>query len=174
VPEGVNSIGVNAFAGLGMEEIVLPNSLRDINGYAFSHSRMSELSIPASVDSVGNNILAWSDQIQIIRFYGDKPEYLDDHAFNDIASEYQIIYRKSANGWDDVEGAESFIYYGDVSADGVLDENDVNLLNQYFAGWPAIIDHEALDFNDDDMVTRADAMYLARYLAGWSGYGRKH
>ncbi len=162
VPEGVNSIGVNAFAGLGMEEIVLPNSLRDINGYAFSDSRMSELDIPASVISVGNNILAGNDQIQIIRFYGDKPEHLDDHAFDDIASEYQIIYRKSANGWEDIEGAESFIYRGDVSADGVLNEQDVKLLNQYFAGWAT---DESFDV--DAVISRKDAMVLARILAGW-------
>jgi len=56
---------------------------------------------------------------------------------------------------------------GDVSGDGVLDDNDVLLLNQYFAGWPVVVNVNAGDFNADGCTDRCDAMLLARTVAGW-------
>ncbi|MBO5256971.1 MAG: leucine-rich repeat protein, partial [Clostridia bacterium] len=172
VPDGVKEIGGNAFAQLGMENVELPEGLEKIGGYAFSNSNLTEIEFPASLRVLDQNVFENSSDLKVAKFYGDKPTMGDD-VFANVHETFQIIYRASAEGWSESDGA-TFIYYGDVSADGVLDEKDANLLNQYFAGWPTVIDHDALDFNDDDMVTRADAMYLARYLAGWSGYGRKH
>ncbi len=56
---------------------------------------------------------------------------------------------------------------GDVSGDGVLDENDVLLLNQYFAGWPVVVNANVGDFNNDGEMNRRDAMLLARTVDGW-------
>jgi len=149
-----------------------------INGFAFGWCKnLTEIEFPASMEYIWDNAFIASENLRQATFYGDKPnEGNMDIAvvFPEVHEKFKIIYRKSANGWDDIEGAESFVYFGDVSADGVLDDEDVNLLNRYFAGWAVDIDEEALDFNGDDETNRKDAMYLARYLAGWPDYELKH
>ena len=177
IADDTKAVGSNAFGCSKVSSVTIPNGVQIINGYAFGWcENLTEIEVPASVEYIWNNAFIACKNLSQATFYGDKPNEgnLDIAVvFPDVHEEFQIIYRASAEGWSESDGA-TFIHYGDVSADGVLDEKDANLLNQYFAGWPTVIDHDALDFNDDDMVTRADAMYLARYLAGWSGYGRKH
>jgi len=60
-----------------------------------------------------------------------------------------------------------------VDGDGLVTADDLSLLNAYFAGKPGMEDRILLDAADVDGVsgvTRADAMFLARCLAGWPGY----
>ncbi|MBR3998310.1 MAG: hypothetical protein IKI93_08205, partial [Clostridia bacterium] len=109
-----------------------------------------------------------SGELKLAEFYGNKPEIGED-AFGKVHEEFKITYRKSAEGWTESDGT-SFIYYGDVSADGFLNGDDSELLKQYFAGWKVEIDTEAIDFNRDGEPNRKDAMYFARYLEGWEGY----
>jgi len=63
---------------------------------------------------------------------------------------------------------------GDISTDGMIDENDYTILNRYLAGWNGYAEQipsmEAADINNDGKVSTADATILARYLAGWDGY----
>lgn len=60
---------------------------------------------------------------------------------------------------------------GDINQDGSVDENDVEILNRYFAGWPGyehmIPGLTVADMNGDKKLTRADAMILARQVARW-------
>lgn len=68
---------------------------------------------------------------------------------------------------------ESIRKLGDVNRDGVTDNEDLQILNAYFAGYPGtlelISDLTAADVDGNPGVTRADVIYLARYLAGWPG-----
>lgn len=53
----------------------------------------------------------------------------------------------------------------------IPDREELELLNQYLAGWPVEVgDLKALDFNHDGRTNRKDAMCIARYLAGWPAY----
>ncbi|MBO5258706.1 MAG: dockerin type I repeat-containing protein, partial [Clostridia bacterium] len=60
---------------------------------------------------------------------------------------------------------------GDVNGDGTVTPADAELLAAYFAGHSCeTILWEAADVDGIPGVTRADAMFLARCLAGWPGY----
>lgn len=66
------------------------------------------------------------------------------------------------------------IVYGDVNADNVVDEDDILILQRYFAGWDDYADKlptmEEADVDRDGTLTRADLMYLQRAYYGWKGY----
>lgn len=62
---------------------------------------------------------------------------------------------------------------GDVNNSGFTDTEDSRILAQYFAGYDVdeeFVNQEAADVNGDGMLTRADAMILARHLDRWAGY----
>ena len=55
LPDGLISIGKNAFASCGFSEILLPDSLSEIKDAAFANcSKLTTVSIPGSVISIGN------------------------------------------------------------------------------------------------------------------------
>lgn len=60
--------------------------------------------------------------------------------------------------------------YGDLNKDGVVNNQDVTLFQEYFAGYTRKIPNDLADINEDGMVTRRDAMILARHVKGWKGY----
>lgn len=55
VPDGVTSIGVAAFGDVGIENIILPNGLTNIDKYAFSRcASLKSVVIPEGVKSIGD------------------------------------------------------------------------------------------------------------------------
>lgn len=74
--------------------------------------------------------------------------------------------------------AEDFPSYevqmGDIDDDGVINEEDLELLTKYLAHWDGYgvdsLNLDAADFNDDGKVNTVDRIILARHLAGWQGY----
>lgn len=67
IPEGVEWIGDSAFIWTGLEEIVLPKSLRTIEAYAFyGCSSLKELTIPENVNTVGSLSFAGGCSIKTI------------------------------------------------------------------------------------------------------------
>lgn len=63
----------------------------------------------------------------------------------------------------------TIVVTGDLSGDGLSDQTDLTLLQQYYYGYGVTIDYPAAaDLNGDGNMTRADAMVLARQLAGWA------
>ena len=169
VPEDVTGIGNYAFDGLGMEKIILPAGLETIGVRAFSDSMLSDIEFSANVTTIGDYAFEDSTELKSAKFYGDMPE-MGRGVFENVRSDFRITYRKSAKGWTESENVTPFIYYGDVSADGFLNEQDGELAKKHFAGWKVEIDTEAIDFNRDGEPNRKDAMYFARYLDGWAGY----
>ncbi len=53
IPEGVVSIGNNAFASSAVASVSLPNTLTAIGNYAFQNSKLTSVTIPTSVTSIG-------------------------------------------------------------------------------------------------------------------------
>ena len=56
---------------------------------------------------------------------------------------------------------------GDINGDGKLNNKDVMLLMQYYAGWPVSVPEPLRDINGDGKQNNKDIMLLMQYLAGW-------
>ena len=66
--ENVETIGVEAFNSCTtMYSVTLPSSLKVIEGYAFSSSGLTGISIPASVDSIGYGTFGYNPNMTWIR-----------------------------------------------------------------------------------------------------------
>lgn len=55
IPEGVKTIGDNAFTGMKVENLTLPSTLVSIGRNAFQNHQIKKLVIPENVTSIGNN-----------------------------------------------------------------------------------------------------------------------
>lgn len=56
---------------------------------------------------------------------------------------------------------------GDVNGDGKLNNKDVMILMQFFAGWPVSVEERVRDVNGDGKQNNKDVMLLMQFLAGW-------
>lgn len=57
---------------------------------------------------------------------------------------------------------------GDVNGDGKVDEDDLTILQQYYAGYNVTIANKVnADIDGENGLTRRDVMILARYLDNW-------
>lgn len=56
---------------------------------------------------------------------------------------------------------------GDINGDGEVNDSDVTLLMQYYAGWQVNVNVKALDVNGDMHYNNKDVTRLIQYLAGW-------
>lgn len=84
---------------------------------------------------------------------------------NHVSQSYRIII-----GDTSAEQDATLWLYGDLNKDGVVNNKDVTLFQEYFAGYTRKIPNDLADLDEDGMVTRRDAMILARHVKGWKGY----
>lgn len=79
IPDGVNSIGNNAFLGCEkLKNITIPDSVTSIESYAFKFCSSQNITIPESVKWIGKNAFCWSELEDII-LTGKKTSVTKDH-----------------------------------------------------------------------------------------------
>ena len=87
LPEGVASIGANAFAGSGLTSITLPNTLQTIGEGAFQNTvALTSATVPEGVTSIGANAFAGSGLTSITLQSPAKNITIDDTAIPSAAS----------------------------------------------------------------------------------------
>ncbi len=95
LPEGITSIGSNAFSNSGLEAITLPESLEEIAQYAFSKTNLTEIVIPANVELVessafqGNSSGSISPLKKVI-FEGTKILTIESNTFQDCQNLQEV------------------------------------------------------------------------------------
>ena len=95
LPEGITSIGSNAFSNSGLEAITLPESLEEIAEYAFSKTNLTEIVIPANVELVessafqGNSSGSISPLKKVI-FEGTKILTIESNTFQDCQNLQEV------------------------------------------------------------------------------------
>ena len=75
VPEGVVSIGNNAFAWSNIKSISLPSTLKRIDPFAFSLTQLESITIPASVEFIGERILNHCSNLTKVTVASGNPVY---------------------------------------------------------------------------------------------------
>ena len=75
VPEGVVSIGNNAFGWSNIKSISLPSTLKRIESFAFQLTQLESITIPASVEFIGERILNHCSNLTTIIVASDNPTF---------------------------------------------------------------------------------------------------
>lgn len=87
IPEGVVTIGDNAFNNSAIEAVTLPESLVSIGDAAFLQTNMAEITIPANVERLGISAFAGSgagtSPLKRAIFAGDRVETIEGNTFAD-------------------------------------------------------------------------------------------
>lgn len=76
LPEGITTIGQSAFdvnADGSLASVTLPESLKEIDSYAFRWGMLTEIVIPANVTTIYNYAFYYQDYLKSITFKGQTP-----------------------------------------------------------------------------------------------------
>ena len=160
IPEGITSINGYAFSGCSsIKSVTIPDSVTSIGTYAFLNcSSLEKATIPKSVTDFGRSVFSnTSADFTIHGFTDSEAEtYAENNSHN-----FTVI-----TDWNGV--------VGDADGDGRTNSVDLVYLQRYLAGWTgydtAKVSLPALDLNLDSAINADDATILARYIAKWKGY----
>ena len=111
-PSTIVSIGVGAFAGTLLKEIILPKKLQTIETAAFrNNSVIEKIKIPASVTSIGERVFDVNQSLTEVTSMIKKPFPLNPNAFQSLEyyAEQVILYvpagtkalYEATDGWKD-------------------------------------------------------------------------
>lgn len=95
LPEGIETIGSNAFNNSALETIQLPESLVTISQFAFSKTNLVEITIPANVRRLESSAFAGKSGggslLEKVIFTGDKIKTIENNTFADCNSLKEVI-----------------------------------------------------------------------------------
>jgi hypothetical protein len=66
IPDGIEIIGNNAFAGKDIDTVTIPSSVKTIRAAAFMGSKIKEITIPSNVQTVEPQAFAWCKDLKKI------------------------------------------------------------------------------------------------------------
>lgn len=98
IPDGVTSIGANAFEHCAFEAISLPNTLQRIETDAFGYcSNLKTITIPASVTFIGPSCFQKNNSLTDVYIIGDNVQ-IGDQAFDHNLTQNEFRYNGSLDG----------------------------------------------------------------------------
>ena len=107
IPEGIETIGDQAFRASRIGIITLPQSLKKIGMMAFEFTWLRHLEIPSNVTFIGNSAFTQS-HFKVCRVKCQTPPSMDENAFYAMESDAKLVVPngtkakyKSAKGWKD-------------------------------------------------------------------------
>ena len=104
IPSGVEVIGDLSFVWSEIDEVIMPDSVTTIKGWAFQGSHIKSLNIPDSVTTIGELAFRWCEELETIRL----PKYL--HAI-----ERQVFSGCSKIKTLDIPGSIKTIHYSSLA-----------------------------------------------------------
>lgn len=63
IPEGVKTVGKNAFTGTHVEKLTLPSTLTEIGNNAFENHQLTQVNIPGKVRTIGNYAFRINEEV---------------------------------------------------------------------------------------------------------------
>jgi hypothetical protein len=106
IPEGVTSIGQDAFGGAALSSVTIPNSITSIGDYAFaSCSNLTNVTIGNGVTQIGNNAFQYCDGLTSVTL-GASVTNIGDDAFVDCY-DLKAVYAEG-----NAPSADSNVFFG--------------------------------------------------------------
>lgn len=96
-PQGVETIGVNAFSTSNVEYVELPQTVKTIEGYAFySCDTLKNIIIPSSCTSVGMSAFNSCSSLENVMLQFDNPNVFSSTAFAFVTHDFNIYVPKDS------------------------------------------------------------------------------
>lgn len=174
VPDGVTLLKATCFEASGnLTEIILPESLDTIEWWALAELNVSELVIPASVNSVQDSAFRNCYNLTDIYFQGNKPDdwqgnlftlYNEDGDYDYFNENIRIHYNAAAERWGDIVGeyGDNMVIDGGYRVEFVDDD-----------GVTSVIDEQILAINNTITVPAAPAKDYGSF-ARWFAWERDY
>lgn len=176
IPEGVTTIGDQAFMQSEVTEIVLPKSLVTIGDYAvFNCNNIKNIQIPLNVESIGNKAFYACFRMETVYFHDDVPTEWGAEVFGKIEEQIEIKHHTIRWGWNECNGAwtdpTGVTYKASVFGTHVYDINHDGIANGIDVAYIIdVISHpgdhtecthlQECNCNDDDVADENDAVYM--------------
>ena len=165
IPNGVTTIGANAFSGSGLQEIILPESLVIIDHSAFSSTMLNKVVLPPKLETIGPMAFAYTPltEIRLPSFLRE----IGNVAFNGC-NELKKVYTYTILPLSIPDGTFS----NAANAELYLPETSSEYY--YFApGWKGFLKH--ITFNEPYEYFYADKDYIENDNTGYiQGEGGKN
>ena len=185
LPTSINTIGLWSFERTGIDQLTIPDNVRDIGYEAFiNNDNLKSVIIGKGVEVIGNNILNGCPNFEIIYSRIEYPSNLSEWAF--FSEKYEQCFKtvtlyvpkgtieryQSAIGWNkfthieefDVEDDSSHGGNGDVNGDGEVNGTDLVALTNMILGRSE--KKTAADVNGDGQVNGTDYVTLVNVVLG--------
>lgn len=96
----VTIIGDSAFSlCVKLNALKLPEYLHSIGSYAFAYTAIESITLPAGVTSIGNQAFAACDNLNYVRYLGNRPTA--DNIYANTPDDAESIVTEGTTGWDD-------------------------------------------------------------------------
>ena len=96
----VTIIGDSAFSLCAkLKTLKLPKYLHSIGSYAFAYTAIESITLPAGVTSIGNQAFAACDNLNYVRYLGNRPTA--DNIYANTPDDAESIVTEGTTGWDD-------------------------------------------------------------------------
>ena len=164
IPYGVNSIGSYAFAGCGLEEFTIPDSVEIIRPHAFYNcANLKSITIPHSVKEIQYDAFFYCPSLERVKLEEGVEELPTSASlFSECSSLKSVIIPRSVKTFGgDVFGSGNnslvdILLYKDSSFDKFYKNNTAYKDKLRYFG----------DLNSDKEITREDYTDVASYLSG--------
>ena len=145
LPNGLTSIGREAFINSGLESISLPSTVTSIGRNAFrTNSDLKSVELPASLTNIGQWAFSFSGKLARIRFSGNAPTLEGTYVFYGVAAGAKAVLVAGVTGfgsgatWNGLELQDPFqVDTGSspVARGTVIKATDLDLLSRPVFAW---------------------------------------
>ena len=156
--------------------VILPETLKKIEGDVFANSEVGRIMIPASVEEISDNAFEGIYKgLKIYCYPNTAAEtYAKAHDINYVLMEYPEYYTGYEPGNSPypypVNETEQLSALGDLDADGAITSGDALAILRFSVGIDEMSDKTLpfADIDGDGTVTAGDALEVLRFSAGLS------
>lgn len=101
VPNSITILPLSVFSGnVDLESITLHEGLKEISSDAFGYNdKLTEIVIPASVETVYESFVEVCASIQSVKFQGNAPTFVNEEFYQKENLNYTVYYHEGATGF---------------------------------------------------------------------------